>query len=108
MAGCWFYRFALFEAGIQVICTILAPREAAPHVGLTMFALFEGIQRQFLYFLLPLSESIFQSGSSNKFFLPLTEELKMAAAPTDIPVTPQRRDIVVTLCQFVKTCHCFS
>ena len=33
LAGCWFYRFALFEAGIQVICTIPT----------TMFALFEGI-----------------------------------------------------------------
>ena len=26
LAGCWFYRFALFEAGIQVICTIPTPR----------------------------------------------------------------------------------
>ena len=36
--------FALFEAGIQVIRSHPPPHvSAAPHVGLTMFALFEGI-----------------------------------------------------------------
>jgi hypothetical protein len=54
--------FALFEAGSQVILSQPQPHvSAAPHVGLTMFALFEGIQRQLVYSLLPLSESQFST-----------------------------------------------
>jgi len=50
-------RFALSEAGLQRNHTVPNPHvSAAPHVGLTMFALSEGIQRQLVYSLLPLSE----------------------------------------------------